>query len=134
MSKEKKRLSIEDLIKGQDGVGTQGKEIEIPSLGGTLYFRKPTKSEISSFIENTNKLGGSNLEDWIDEYEKIIYACCDELHSKELYETLDIGDPIEVVEKVMDENDIVEVGQEVCRLSALYRNAEEKVEEKVKNS
>jgi len=131
-TKEKKlqRLTLEQLIaakerKDQELLAT--KEIEIPSLGGTLLFKRPSDSTMFEFINATNKLGETDIEAIVDEMAKIIYACCDQLHDKELYEAFDVGDPVDVVFEIMDSGEIMDIGDKVCEMNSIYGNAAEKI-------
>ena len=47
--------------------------------------------------------------------------CCDELHQQELFEQLELEDPESVVPAIMDDADILAVGDEVASLNPLYK-------------
>lgn len=125
MSKEKKtRATLEDLIraklqKEQDRFVV--KEIEIPSNALVIQCRKPNRSEICDLIENISQ--DSTTEAIINYYEELIYYCCEILHEEKLRE--DITNPVQVVSSIMDENDILTVGDEIASMHPLYKTYQE---------
>ena len=85
--KKLQRLTLEQLIaakakKERDALRLE--EIEIPSLGGTLLFKRPTDETIFNLINSVMK--DDDTKNLVDEMAKIIYTCCDELHDQKLYE------------------------------------------------
>lgn len=126
--KNLKRLTLEDIIfakEKREKDKLQVKEIEIPSLGGTLLFKRPSDEMVFDMIDSLND--NKDMKNIVDEMAKIIYACCDQLHEKELYEEFDVGDPVDIVFEVMDSGDIIDVGDKVCSMNSLYQNAGETV-------
>lgn len=124
MNKEKvTRMTLDDIInaklqKDQDKLTL--KDIEIPSIGKSLRFRRPTRSEICDFMDAIGESNGET-EEALEQYQGLIYACCDELHQKELFEGLEIEDPESIVPAIMDDADILTVGDEVASLNPLYK-------------
>lgn len=133
MAKEKKlhRLTLEQLIAASDkreAALNKTEEIEIPQLGGTLLFKRPSDRDMLSFVNRVNAAGEDDvMEITVDEMARIIYTYCDELHDKGLYEELEVGDPIDVVHKIMDAGDIMTVGDKVCSMNSIYGNAAEEI-------
>lgn len=125
------RLTLEQLLAASEKremALNKTEEIEIPQLGGTLLFKRPTDEMMLAFV---NRVNGANddetMEITVDEMAKIIYTCCDQLHDQELYEQLDVGDPVDVVHKIMDAGDIMTVGDKVCSMNSIYGNAAEEI-------
>ena len=126
--KKLQRLTLEQLIaakerKDQDMVKTE--EIEIPSLGGTLLFRRPSDELLFDMINVVQH--DQDTKTIVDEMAKIIYACCDQLHDKTLYEELEVGDPVDTVYAIMDSGDIINVGGKVCDMNSLFANIEDEI-------
>jgi hypothetical protein len=125
------RLTLEQLLAAsekREQALNKTEEIEIPRLGGTLLFKRPTDEMMMSFINRVNSADSDELmEITTDEMAKIIYACCEQLHDQELYEQLDVGDPVDVVHKIMDSGDIMTVGDKVCSMNSIYGNAAEEI-------
>ena len=123
MEKEKaKRMTLDDIVKAKmkrDQDKLTVKEIKVPSIGMSLLFRRPTRNEICDFMDN---IYGSDqtTEDMIGLFEQLIYTCCEDLHKQELLEELGIENPDDVVQSIMDEADILTVGDEVASLNPLY--------------
>jgi len=129
--KKLQRLTLELLIaakekKEQDALRVE--EIEIPSLGGTLLFKRPSDETIFNLINSVMK--DDDTKNLVDEMAKIIYTCCDELHDQKLYEELDVADPVDTVFAIMDSGDILTVGDKVCSMNSLFDH----VDEQIKNS
>ena len=129
--KKLQRLTLEQLIaakekKEQDALRVE--EIEIPSLGGTLLFKRPSDETIFNLINSVMK--DDDTKNLVDEMAKIIYTCCDELHDQKLYEELDVADPVDTVFAIMDSGDILTVGDKVCSMNSLFDH----VDEQIKNS
>lgn len=126
--KKLQRLTLEQLIaakerKDQDLLKVE--EIEIPSLDGTLLFKRPSDEMLFDMINIVKD--DQDTKTIIDEMAKIIYACCDQLHDKTLYEELEVGDPVDTVFAIMDSGDILAVGDKVCNMNSLYANVENEI-------
>ena len=121
------RLTLEQLIAASDrreAALLRVEEIEIPELGGTLLFKRPSDELMLSVVDTINSADKSDMTAvTVDEMAKVIYTCCDDLHNKDLYEQLDVGDPVDVVFKIMDSGMILEVGDKVCSMNSIYENA-----------
>lgn len=121
------RLTLEQLLAAsekREQALNKTEEIEIPQLGGTLLFKRPSDEMMLAFVNRVNNADADEtMEVTVDEMAKIIYTCCDQLHDKELYEQLDVGDPVDVVHKLMDSGDIMNVGDKVCSMNSIYGNA-----------
>ena len=117
------RMTLDDIIKAKlqkDQDKLTLKDIEIPSIGKSLRFRRPTRSEICAFMDGIGETEGQT-EEVLEQYQSLIYTCCDELHQKDLFEQLEIEDPESVVPAIMDDADILAVGDEVASLNPLYK-------------
>lgn len=125
------RLTLEQLLAASEKremALNKTEEIEIPQLGGTLLFKRPTDEMMLAFVNRVNNADNDEtMEITVDEMAKIIYTCCEQLHDKELYEQLDVGDPVDVVHKLMDAGDIMTVGDKVCSMNSIYGNAAEEI-------
>ena len=117
------RMTLDDIIKAKlqkDQDKLTLKVIEIPSIGKSLRCLRPTRSEICDFMDGITETDGQT-EEVLEQYQSLIYMCCDELHQKDLFEQLEIEDPESVVPAIMDDADILAVGDEVANLNPLYK-------------
>ena len=125
------RLTLEQLLAAsekREQALNKKEEIEIPQLGGTLLFKRPSDEMMLAFVNRVNNASSDEtMEITVDEMAKIIYTCCDQLHDQELYEQLDVGDPVDVVHKLMDAGDIMTLGDKVCSMNSIYGNAAEEI-------
>lgn len=121
------RMTLEDIIQAKlkrDQDKLTMKEIEIPSLEKALLFRRPTRSEICEFMDDIQGAENST-EQVLEIYQNLIYLCCDMLHEKELLEAAEASDPTMIVPAIMDDADILVVGDEVASLNPLYGQYQE---------
>lgn len=118
------RMTLDDIVKAklqkeQDRLTV--KDIEVPSIGKALTFRRPTRTEICDFMDRITQTE-QQTEEMLEVFQNLIYACCDALHSQELFEQMGIEDPGEIVPAIMDDADILLVGDEVAGLNPLYKH------------
>lgn len=118
------RMTLDDIIQAKikrDQDKLTVKEIEIPSIGKSLQFRRPTRSEICEFMDGVQD-AEENMEVLLELYQDIIYMCCEDLHDKNLLETAGVANPVMIVPAIMDDADICKVGDEVASLNPLYQD------------
>lgn len=138
MAKKKalKRLTLDQILAAKEQKEKdrlQVKEIEIPSMGGTLLFKRPSDEVIFEFVDAIKD--DDSMANTCAQYGHVIYVCCDELKDPKLHDAVGIsdpdspysGDPEEIVEAVMEASDIAIVGDAVCSMNRLYRDAESEV-------
>ena len=128
---KKTRATLDDLIAAKlqkDKDKMQVKEIEIPSLGKTLLFKAPNDKQIIDFMNQS--YGKNDFSLVYEAYKKIIYLSCDELQNQELINACEVNVLFDVIEKIMDGNDIMVVGDEICSMNRMYGN----LENEIKNS
>jgi hypothetical protein len=119
---KKTRATLDDIVraklqKEQDKLVL--KDIEVPSIGKTLQFRRPTRAEICDFMDRITESDGQT-ETMLETFEELIYACCEQLHDQKLFDQLEIEDPGDIVQAIMNDADILQVGDEVATLNPLY--------------
>ena len=118
------RMTLDDIVKAKLQKDTDKltvKEIEIPSIGKALTFRRPTRAEICEFMDGITQTD-QQTEEMLEVFQGLIYSCCDDLHSQELFDQLGIDNPEEIVPAIMDDADILTVGDEVAGLNPLYKH------------
>ena len=130
MANKKKltRLTLDQLIAAKEQKEKDRlmvKEIEIPSIGGTLLFKRPTDEQIFEFVDAVKD--DDSMQNTCDQYAAIIHANCEQLQDPNLYEEIETSHPVDIVYKIMDANDIATVGDKVCSMNNLYSNAGEEV-------
>lgn len=126
--KKRTRLTLEQLIAAKEQREKDRlmvKEIDIPALGGSLLFKRPSDELIFDLVESVQK--DDSLANSCDQYATVLHACCDQLRDPELREALDVSNPVDVVYAILDAGDIVSVGDQVCQMNSLYQTAEESV-------
>lgn len=127
--KEIKKLTLDDLIAKKiekEKNTVKYKEIEVPSLGGTLTFEKPLDEDVIECIDNIGD-GTSTLK-ILEAYDKLIYSCCPQLKNTKLQESLDIKVPNDIVKELLDLSDRMLVGNELIKFSGI-----DSLNEKIKN-
>ena len=102
------------------------KEISIPSMGKALLFKKPSDGSVVDVVGAT--INSNDVQQLYEAYKKVIYMTCDTLQNSELHKELDIADPFDVVQALLEPTDIFEVGNQLMEFVGF-----EQVDEKVKN-
>lgn len=134
MNQEKlQKITFEQLIqrsiqREQDKMKV--KEIEIPSIGGTLLLKKIPENkliDIMDDVQNSNSL----LEN-IEAERKLIYHCCPMLQDTKLHNELGVTVPYDVVEKLFNLQETDTIAKEAMELNGFYDIAEKKADE-IKN-
>lgn len=119
-----KKLTFDDLIRRKtqrEEERNQTKEIEAPSMGGTLVFSKPDEDEILNIMD---KLGDNRkLQDVAKAYRELIYNCCNMLHDDNLQKEYGVVDPYDIVDKIFTKQDILKIGNELTAFSGVNSNS-----------
>ncbi len=124
--KKKTRMTLEDIVEAKlkrDADKMKVAEIEIPSTGQLLLFKRPEDKLIFELIDGIKE--DDEMENLVRLYRSIIYLCCDDLQKPEVLEALEVTSPEDVVESFMGPEDVMLVGDEVCRLNRFYTTFEE---------
>ena len=128
--KSAKKATFQDLIAKKlqkESEQFKVKDIYVTSMDATLTFKKPTDDQI---LDITDEIGdGTNTRKMIAEFKKLIYKTCDLLQDTKLHEELEIKDPLDIVSKLFDLSDIMEIGEQLTDFIGIKGKAEE-----VKNS
>lgn len=133
MNKEQcKRITFEQLIARKlqrDKDKTAVKEIYIPSMGGTLLFKKLPENEI---LELVDEVKNGNTVEAVDVSRKLIYMSCDALQNPELHKEMGIADPFDAARAVFSIEEANTIGAELLKFNGVSENAEES-EKEIKN-
>lgn len=99
------------------------REIHVPSMGKTLAFHRPADSEIIGFLDVLDS--SSNVSDVYEMYKEMIYKCCQFLRSDKVREAFEVTVPTDVVPKIMDPADVMQVGETLSKFLGLARIGED---------
>ena len=106
MGKENlKKLTLADLLakkEQRDAAKTEYQDVEIPSLGGSLTFRKLPLTEFLSMMEGLEDDAG--VRESLDFSVQLIYKCCPMLRDVQLREAYGCVEPTDVVYKVFNDD------------------------------
>lgn len=134
MNKEKmQKITFDQLIQKsiqRENDRMKVKEIEIPSIGGTLLFQKISENKLLDIIEEGQK--SNCLAGDIATERKLIYLCCPMLQNTKLHQELGVTEPYDVVEKLFDLHETEFIAKEVMELNGVNSFAEKTIEE-IKN-
>jgi len=111
--KNGEKVSLEALIRkklDRDEKKAAVKDIYVECLGGYLTVRNPSDAQR---IELADKGKSGEYADLIEGYVKLIYDCCDILHSEELQEEIGVKYPYDTVKALFDPEEIAEIGLEI---------------------
>lgn len=131
MSKKVTKLTLESLIAKKlerDKTQVNIKEIEVPSLRGSLPFHKPADEDI---FDAFDKMKGQeeDLRVMDEVFIKLIYRCCPMLRDDSLKEQFGVKDHIGIVPALFSLADRMTIGKELMVMSGL---AGEEVAENIK--
>lgn len=106
MSKEKTtKLTLEQLIarkEQRDAEKTEYREIEVPTLGGILTFKK---LPLSAFLNLMEQQGDDpSLKESLDFEAELIYKSCPMLQDRKLQAEYECAEPTDIVYKLLDDN------------------------------
>lgn len=131
MNKEQhKRLTFEQLVARKlqrDDDRLKIKEIYIPSMNGTLLFKRISDQKILSLSEELDA-GNKAME----LYKRIIYSCCEAFQDTKLHEQCGVADPYDIVHCILSLKEITDIGGQLESFLDL-KDAEENVKEEIKN-
>lgn len=127
MSKETaKKATLQDLLEKKlkkEESQNQFRDIYISSMDRCLTFKKPTDDAILDVVEAIGD--GTNTRAMVESFTPLIYKCCPMLQDTSLHTELEIKDPFEIVSKLFDIPDIVEIGTELCDFIGVKSKADE---------
>jgi hypothetical protein len=113
-----KKLLFDDLIARKlqrEQSEYRLKDIEVPSMGGTLTFERPTEEDM---LDSIDMMGdGSDMRAVITAYDKLIYRCCPALKDKVKQAENDIASPADVVPQLLDLHDRLYIGEALMEFS-----------------
>lgn len=131
MSKETlQKITFEQLVqksiqREQDKMKV--KEIEVPSIGGTLLLKTIPENKLLDIIKEGQK--SDSLSKNIAAERKLIYFCCPILQDTKLHHQLNVVEPFDVVEKLFDLQETELLANAAMELNGVSNLAEKKVDE-----
>lgn len=122
MGKKKlEKLTIDSLIARKierEKNEIKVKEIEVPSLGGTILFNKPSDEDIFDTYDKL-KDNDEDLRTLSEAYTDLIYNCCPTLKEMFVNKTIDVKIPTDLVKEIFTVADRLQVGTELLEMSGL---------------
>ncbi len=99
-----KRLTLETLVakaeqRKQDRY--EMRQVEVPSLGGTLQLEKIPLTRIASMMDD---LGDTSMAANLAFNVELIYACCPMMRNKKLQDAYEVAEPTDIVCAVLGDN------------------------------
>lgn len=92
------KVTFDELLKkklSMDERREERREIEVFD-GKTMVFRRPSEKRIFEIVDEFESVGKSTVEAQ-NLIARLIYECCEDLHSAELQKSLDIAVPYDIV-------------------------------------
>lgn len=80
----------------------QAKVVEVPSLGFSIELRKPKIDKVLTLLDDI-KNAESSAEN-MRFMQELVYDACPVLHNKELQETFECKEPIDIVVAILNDN------------------------------
>lgn len=124
MAKKKiEKLTIDNLIARKlerEKNEIKVKEIEVPSLGGTLLFNKPLDDYVFDVFDML-KDNPEDLRTIAEAYTDLIYHCCPTLKEMFKNKLTDAQVPSDLVKEVFTLSDRLTIGNELVEMSGLSK-------------
>lgn len=126
-----KKVTMKDLIaKKLQKEKNQFKvfSIYVESMGGNLEFRKLQEDEVLDLMKAMVSDDGKknvDIKEMINEFKKIIYNTCELLQNPEIHAEMDIVNPYDIVTKLFEITEIVEIGENIILENGLATKGEE---------
>lgn len=114
-----KRLTLETLVakaeqRKQDRY--EIRQVEVPSLGGTLQLEKIPLTRIASMMDD---LGDTSMAANLAFNVELIYACCPMMRNKQLQDAHEVAEPTDIVCAVLDDN-MADINRIVAAILDMY--------------
>ncbi|KZL93557.1 hypothetical protein [Clostridium magnum] len=102
-------------------------DLEVSSLGCSLTFTRPSDDELldysnemaNSVTVNANKeIVDQDMKKMYKASKSLVYSCCNYLKEKELQEELKPDEPWDVVEKIFDQKEVLELATDIYKAFA----------------
>lgn len=120
--------TFEDLLKlklCKEERSSEFLEIPIKPLGKALRFHAPTNVQQLDFIDAVRK--SEDFSGCCPAYKRLVYDCCDMLHSSELQNQLDCKEPTDIVDKLFTPFELIELGDRLSehffRIGSAVKNS-----------
>lgn len=118
------KLKITDIIKKKEVIQKNFKEVEIPALGGSLEIKKLPLGE---FLEMLDDFGEkTTTAEAVRMQCEVIYECIPLLHSAEIQEAYQCGEPTEIVYKILND-DLSEIARIFNEILEFYGMASDEL-------
>lgn len=110
------KLTIEDLLAKKDRQEVKSKTVYLNGLGGELEVRR---IPLARYMEYTDKASSGDAQAMLEAQCEMIYACCPILHDQQLQEAYECREPLEIVEKVLQDN-LADMNALTVAIASLY--------------
>lgn len=125
---EKKKLTLEDIIaKKLEKQNKRNKKgtFYVESLGGQVEYEVPDESTL---LRAMDKFEAGSMEKINDAYVYLIYNSVPIIRNPELHEAYEVVDPLDIVSKVFELKERMNLGEKILKLAKL-----DEIGEDVKN-
>ncbi|GAA0735854.1 hypothetical protein [Clostridium oceanicum] len=139
--KKAKKLTLEDFIKKATDKHTKRKKVvDIDIEGfGLITFKRPSDSDLLDFkdvlansvkVTKDEKIDKLDYRQMLEASKELLYNTCEFLHSKELMEELQCGEPFDLPVKIFGIDETIELAQKVCEA---FEDNKTDIKEHIKN-
>ena len=110
-----KRLKLETLIAAKTKKEEQAtKELEIPSLGGTVLAKKLSNEAIADVMDRIDAKAG--MSEMLEVFKELIYKSVALFHNDELLKTYNCVEPYDIVSQLLELGEIMNLGNEILEM------------------
>jgi hypothetical protein len=122
----KKTLTLEQFIAKslqRENDKIKFKDIYIESLDCDLTFERPTNEDVLEVMDEISE--NKTVRNCVDVFKKLVYNCCPFLKEQQLHDAHGVADPIDIVDKIFEIQDILDLGEKLMQLTGIKDFQEE---------
>lgn len=116
----KKTLTLEQFIAKslqRENDKIKLKDIYVESLDCNLTFEKPTNEDILDVMDRISE--DKTVRNCVNVFKNLIYNCCPFLKKQELHDAHGVTAPTDIVDKILEIQDILDLGEELMKLTGI---------------
>lgn len=114
------KLTLSDLIakkEQKEKARIAFKDIYVPSLDGCITVKKPSEDYLLEIIDQIKD--EQPLTEQVSLFRELIYSCTPMFKEKELQETYDCVEPIDIVKKLIDTMETVDIANQIFEMCGM---------------
>lgn len=121
----KKNITLQEFIKkAQDKVKNKKMviDVDVPSMDCKITVTRPEEDELLQYLSDVTKaikadkagnVLDTDIKQMYDASKVLIYSNCAYLKDQELHEALEIKEPLDIIPKLFQHEEVIEIAQDI---------------------